>query len=80
MGVTTGLQSIDDPHCSSGQCMAAGEATCVRQGCTIACRSDDECPMGALCMGAACDPFDLVRKGFCAASPEILLCLPANGP
>src|SRR6266496_1211823 len=79
MGVTTGLQAVVDSRCSSGLCLAAGETTCVRQGCTMACRSDDECPMSSLCMGAACDPFASTKAGFCAVSTQALSCLPANG-
>ncbi len=78
-GVNTGLVRISDPQCSSGLCMAAGETTCVRNGCTMACRSDDECPTGAICTGASCDPFAVDRTGFCAVSPQTLPCLSALG-
>jgi hypothetical protein len=80
MGQTTGVQWFDDPRCSSGACVAAGTQTCVRQGCTTRCRSDDECPMGSRCINS-CDPFDVERRGVCVPPSAALPCLPAaTGP
>ena len=35
--------------CSGGVCLINEEETCVRQGCTIRCDTDDDCPPGSTC-------------------------------
>ncbi|MBI5487335.1 MAG: hypothetical protein HY905_08385 [Deltaproteobacteria bacterium] len=35
--------------CSGGVCLVYEATTCVTQGCTIRCDSDDDCPMGSVC-------------------------------
>jgi hypothetical protein len=35
--------------CSGGVCLIYETETCVTQGCTIRCDSDDDCPMGSVC-------------------------------
>lgn len=75
-GMTTGLMQLTDAACSSGVCMAAGEGSCVRQGCTKGCRSDDECPQGSRCSFSSCDPFETepTRIGYCAVDVSALVC------
>ncbi len=35
--------------CAGGLCLILDDGACVMQGCTIACDSDDDCPMGSVC-------------------------------
>jgi hypothetical protein len=35
--------------CSTGVCLVIEDEMCVRQGCTVACDFDDDCPMGSVC-------------------------------
>lgn len=35
--------------CAGGWCLYEETSTCVKQGCTITCTSDGECPPGAVC-------------------------------
>jgi len=70
---------LPDPGCSSGLCIVAGHTTCVRQGCSVPCRSDDECPPASRCEGEAfgwSDPFAVTKMGACVPSAASLVCLP----
>lgn len=54
-GYSYGVMNVDT--CSGGLCLYVEGDTCVRQGCTIACDSDDDCPMGSVCQSLAyCKP------------------------
>lgn len=35
--------------CDGGLCLIAEQDSCIQQGCTTPCDSDDDCPMGAIC-------------------------------
>ena len=41
--------------CSGGVCLICERETCVLQGCSIRCDSDDDCPMGSVCWTDAYD-------------------------
>jgi hypothetical protein len=75
-GITTPFRVFADTKCSAGACAAAGRETCIAQGCTQPCRSDDECPAGSVCSEAACNPFDSMKRGFCVGQPASFMCLP----
>jgi len=54
-GLSYGVR--DSAICSGGLCIYVEQESCVRQGCTISCDSDDDCPMGFVCNGNSyCKP------------------------
>jgi len=69
-------QLYNDPGCSGGLCIAASDGTCVRQGCTKHCRTDDECPSGSQCAFYTCDAFSSVNTGYCTTAAASLNCGP----
>jgi hypothetical protein len=54
---------------STGTCVARAEPSCAER-----CRSDDECPDGATCVGASCDPFGATRPGTCSIEGAAVTC------
>jgi hypothetical protein len=48
--------AIPSSACRGGWCVYVEEDWCVLQGCTIACKADSDCPMGAVCQWAVCKP------------------------
>ena len=40
--------------CAEGVCLFIERETCVEQGCTVRCDSDDDCPMGSTCESFRC--------------------------
>jgi hypothetical protein len=66
--------AVTDATCSGGVCtyFAAREQACVYQGCSKPCRTDDECPAGAMCefdlWGDEC-PTTTSKTGYCAPGP-----------
>jgi hypothetical protein len=65
--------AANDPSCSGGRCLVLvpHDQTCIYQGCSKSCITDDECPQGAVCQEApalACGaPTGL--KGYCKPGP-----------
>ena len=58
--------------CPGGVCLIYETETCVMQGCTIRCDSDDDCPMGSICW---LDFYDWSSLGPCT---ECAICKPGR--
>jgi hypothetical protein len=56
--------------CASGICLVSDDLKCVREGCTLFCHGDHECPSGSTCHADFFyDPTDETR-GVCAPGPR----------
>lgn len=66
--------ALSDPSCSGGRCVyyASNAQACVYQGCTKLCRTDDECPTGAVCQTDSC-PTTPSANGYCKPGPINLI-------